>query len=126
MALRKLNKMVETHSIGPKKGELKSFAGFLVGAKYEVGKTKTRKGNTVWIFQTEKGERAEIWGSASINGGLAIDGKLDPSLAGKWIEIHFVRMGVAQKGKNAQKIADVMCDDAKVMPVKKLTRAAKG
>jgi len=115
MALRKINKFLEAISIGPKKGEQKKFEGYLTGGRYGIGKTKKKKGNTLYAFQDATGAKCEVWGNASINGALCDADKIDSALVGKWIVIEFLKTLPAKKGFNAQKLCDISVDDEKTL-----------
>jgi hypothetical protein len=118
MALRKINKQSEAIAIGGDKGQHKSCEGFLLGAKYGVAAKGKNKGSNLYQFQDEKGNRFDVWGNASINNTLCESGKVDPSLAHKFIVIKFMRMGTAKKGQSAPRICDVFVDDDKKFKVK--------
>ena len=108
--------MVEAISIGPntKKGEVKQVEGFLIAAKHGIGKTKKKKGNSLYSFSSEKGERFDVWGNASINGALCeAPEKVNRAYIGKMIRLVFVKMREAGKGKNAQKVCDIFLDTEK-------------
>lgn len=103
--------MVEALSIGSGKDMVKQAEGYIVSAQYDIGKTKAKKGSTKYSLADKKGEKIDVWGNASINGALCIDGKLNPGLIGFWCKIVFVKMGKQVKGKNPQRICDVFIDD---------------
>jgi len=118
MAFKKLNTMLDAISIGNKKGAVKSVEGFVIGARYGIGKTKKKPGSTLYQMVDKKGERFDVWGNASINGALCQDGKFNPQLGNKLIRIQFVRVGKAKPGQSAPNICDVLIDETKKRSVK--------
>lgn len=120
MAFKKLNTQLSAISIGPKKGEAKTVEGYIVGARYGIGKNKKNKGSTLYQMKDGKGERFDIWGSAVINGALCKpDGRFDPQHGNKLVRIQFVKMGVAKNGQSAPKLIDVFIDDSKTLKLAK-------
>lgn len=111
MAYKNISKMSEAISIGPKPNEKKWVEGYLLGAKFGVGKTGKKKGNSIYNFESLKGERFDVWGNASINLALAPGEKLQSLLVGKLVKIEFVRLRDSGKGKTQQKVCDVFCDE---------------
>lgn len=125
MALKKINAMLEAVSIGKGKGRKDHVAGFLVSAKFKVGKTKKKKGNTLYRFDDGKGNEFELWGNASINSALCDGDQPGDSLklvyVGCWIDIRFVRIGKAKAGQSAPNICDVSADTARRLKVPGVT-----
>jgi len=113
MAYKKINTLREALSIGNKPGEVKSVGGYLLSARYGVGKKGKNKGNTLFTIQAKSGA-VDLWGNASTIGAFCDShGKLVPALQGCLIKVVFVKMGKKQPGKNPQKICDVFVDDSK-------------
>lgn len=125
--MRKLNKFVDAISIGDPKEKrkpgnppfVKSCEGYLIGATYDIGKTKKKNGSSKYALQGKKGDRFDVWGNASINSSLCVDGKIDRELTGKFIRIEYVSMRDGKKGQNAQRVCDVMVDDDDLLTGKK-------
>lgn len=120
MALKKINARIEAQKIGGAKDQLKAVEGYIIGARYGIGKKGKNKGSTIYQFIDKKHERVDVWGNASINAALCReDGKFNPNLGNKLVRIQFVKMGKAKKGQSAPTICDVLCDEKDVYKIAK-------
>lgn len=105
--------MVQALSIGQGKDKVKKVSGYLVGAKFGIGKSKKNKGSICYRLKTKKGEAVEVWGNGFINSSLTNDGReIKPELRGLYIELTFVKLGKAKKGQSPAVETDVCVDDA--------------